>query len=113
MSKPHRFVTYRLCDNDFSQHMLRAAEWLVEFFGKEALATYDDDKFRLAMASHMAGESLARAHFDGHLRDGDSLQQRFEYLAKARILRGKEAADEDCDCGAVSIDTSTGYIWIH
>ena len=106
----NRFITYRLGDNDFGGRMQRAAEFLYKFFGTD-VKTVDTGAFREAMASHIAGESIARHRFEGDKER--SFEWYFEYLNNARVERGREAADCDRDYGAVSIDTSTGYIWTH
>lgn len=113
MSEPNRFITYRLCDNDFSQHMKRAAEFMNWFYGDE-LKTVTADAFRAAIAYHMAGEAMMRAVMRGDLdRHERTVQWYFEYFNKAKVEFGREAADADGDSGYVSIDTATGYVWTH
>lgn len=109
----NRYITYWLCDNDFGQHMERAAKWLVEFYGVEELKRLEDVHFRGAMASHMAGEHVARGYAGGPGNGTAGLQWYFDYFNKARIDRTEEGSKSDGDSGVVSIDLATGYVWRH
>ena len=107
-----RFLTYRLGDNDFGQQMERAARWLVESYGTETLKALDDLKFRGAMASHMAGETVACDHVDNR-GETCGLQHYYAYFCGAKIDRTREGAEADSDGGYVSVDLATGYVWRH
>lgn len=106
-------LTYRLCDNDFSGQMLRAAKHLVAEYGDQ-LATIDLEAFKIAMVCHMAGDAMVRQAFNDPGNRCSTLVSYGEHFSKARVFRDETACLEDCDYGAVSIALfGTFYTWIH
>lgn len=107
------FLTYRLCDNDFSGQMLRAAQHIVREYGNR-LATIDLEDFKTAMACHMAGDAMVRQTFNDCGNHCSTLVSYGEHFLKARVFRDETACLEDCDHGAVSIALfGAFYTWVH
>ncbi len=114
MSKPNRYLTYRLGDNDFGSDMEHAMRWMVEQYGVEFIKDLPDERILGTMANHMAGETMASHVMTGYHRDEKfGLMWYYNYFVTAKIDRTDEGANADGNGSYVSVDFSTGYIWRH
>lgn len=105
------FLTFSLGDNDFSSHMLDAAQWIHTQFGHETLLSIDDQAFKTAMVDLILGFQGARNAMLGREPPRAELRH---YLMVADVLRTREAAERDCDSGAVTILVCPSpHIWLH
>lgn len=109
------FVTFRLGDNDFSNSMLLAMEFMNQQYSN-TLQNGDLETIKKMMVTLILSYSLVHnlsygaKYSDDHIKD---ISRYLEYFNNATVTDDKESTQWDCDYGSVSIDLHLGTIWTH
>jgi hypothetical protein len=107
-----RFLSFQLGDNDFGSDMRLAMEHLWAQHC-DVLPTAPLDKIKQAMICLMVGSHAANVAIRERPPGDSAPDHLVNYFQKARMLESDAPSTADGDHSYVSIDLSTGYIWVH
>jgi hypothetical protein len=104
------FIHILLCDNDYGQHLERAAKVIYEVFGNNPIYVEEARIKKVVVDLVVVYESM-HAAANKYSSDYDFDVSRGYLMSQLEVKFSDVVPNVDHDGGSVAIDRNTGYIW--